>query len=48
MVVIKHFGHISHDMSVGCRWMSNVSLHTFTLGDIPPRVFGIKVATCSP
>jgi hypothetical protein len=23
--------------------MSNVSLHTFTLGDIPPRVFGIKV-----
>ncbi|CAL5226034.1 g8845 [Coccomyxa viridis] len=25
------------------KWMSNVSLHTFTLGDIPPRVFGIKV-----
>ena len=26
-----------------CRWMSNVSLHTFTLGNIPPRVFGMKV-----
>ncbi|BDA51337.1 Synaptotagmin-2 [Coccomyxa sp. Obi] len=25
------------------KWMSNVSLHTFTLGDIPPRVSGCKV-----
>ena len=32
----------------GRRWMSNVSLHTFTLGNIPPRVFGIKVGlSCS-
>ena len=30
-----------------CRWMSNVSLHTFTLGDIPPRVFSIKVTLYS-
>ena len=32
-----------------CRWMSNVSLHTFTLGKIPPRVFGMKVClfTCT-
>ena len=25
------------------RWMSNISLHTFTLGDVPPRVHGVKV-----
>ena len=23
--------------------MSNISLHTFTLGDVPPRVHGVKV-----
>ena len=31
------------DGSIWHRWMSGVSLHTFTLGKIPPRVFGIKV-----
>ena len=28
---------------LGARWMSNISLHTFTLGDVPPRVHGVKV-----
>lgn len=30
---------------VYCRWISKIDLHTFTLGDVPPRVSGCKVVT---